>query len=280
MINLYSPRAVIDLMKRHGVHTTKSLGQHFLLDRAAIERIVAAAELTGTESVLEIGPGLGVMTRLLAEQAATVDAVEVDAGFNRVLAETVGDLPNVRVHHEDFLKLELPVWAPEHLSPLPATVVANLPYNITTPILTALLESKGLWKTIVLLVQKEVGDRLRACPNTPEYGSLSVFAQFHAQVDVTGTVPPGAFFPPPKVNSGIVRLRPLAEPAVDVSNPALFHRIVRAAFGQRRKTLGNALSTLPWGKDGARSALEKAGIDPMRRGETLSLEEFARLANG
>lgn len=267
-------------MKRHELRTTKALGQHFLLDRDAVERIVAAAELTGAETVLEIGPGLGVMTRLLAEQAATVTSVEVDAGFIRVLEETVGPLPNVRVYHEDFLKLDLAEWVPSHLSPLPANVVANLPYNISTPILSALFGANHLWRSIVLLLQKEVADRMCAAPNTPDYGSLSVFAQFHAAVEITGAVAPSCFFPPPKVDSCIVRLTPLTEPPVSVRDVAHFQRIVRAAFNQRRKTLGNALSALPWGKDGARSALAAAGIDPIRRGETLSLQEFAAIANG
>jgi 16S rRNA (adenine1518-N6/adenine1519-N6)-dimethyltransferase len=280
MVNLYSPRAVADLMKRHGLRTTQALGQHFLLDRNALERMVGAAELTGEEAVLEIGPGLGAMTRILAEHAATVTAVEVDAGFIGVLRETVGGLPNVRVDHADFLKLDLPTWVPENLSPLPATLVANVPYNISTPILAALLATGAYWRVIVLLVQKEVAERMRAQPNTPEYGSLSVFAQFHAAVDIAGTVASQCFFPPPKVESSIVRLRPLAEPPVAVSDTALFHRIVRASFGQRRKTLLNALSAMPeWDKDDARAALEAAGVDPKRRGETLSMAEFAMIAN-
>jgi 16S rRNA (adenine1518-N6/adenine1519-N6)-dimethyltransferase len=267
-------------MKRHGLRTTQALGQHFLLDRNALERMVNAAELTGEEAILEIGPGLGAMTRILSERAATVRAVEVDAGFIGVLKETVGDLQNVRVDHADFLKLDLPSWVPANLNPLPATIVANVPYNISTPILASLLATGAYWRVIVLLVQKEVAERMRAKPNTPEYGSLSVFAQFYAAVDIAGTVAAQCFFPPPKVESSIIRLRPLAEPPVAVNDVPLFHRIVRASFGQRRKTLLNALSAMPeWGKDGARAALETAGIDSKRRGETLTMAEFAALAN-
>lgn len=279
-MNLSSPRAVAALLKRHGVRPGKALGQHFLLDRNALEKIVAAADLTAEEAVLEIGPGLGVMTRLLAERAVRVAAVEMDAGFVRVLSETVAGLPNVEVTHADFLALDLPAWAPEHLHPLPASVVANIPYNITTPILSHLLETGALWRVIVLLMQREVADRLRAKPNTAAWSSLSIYAQFLAKVEVISTVPRGVFFPPPKVDSAIVRLTPRTTPPVAVDNPPVFFRVVRAAFGQRRKTLGNALAAIPgWGARGARVALEAAGVDARRRGETLSMDEFAAVAN-
>jgi 16S rRNA (adenine1518-N6/adenine1519-N6)-dimethyltransferase len=280
MLNLYSPRSVAELLKRHEIHTNKSLGQNFLLDRNTLERLVDAAGLTGTEAVLEIGPGLGAMTRLIAERAGTVTAVEVDAGFVRALAETTGDLPNVHIEHADFLKLDLRAWAPEFLNPLPATVIANVPYYITTPILANLLATSDLWRVIVVLVQKEVAERMRAAPNTPDYGSLTVFAQFHAEVELVGVVPRGVFFPPPKVDSAIVRLHPRAVSPVEVRDVKRFQQVVRAAFGQRRKTLGNALSAVPgWGKEGARAALAGAGIDPQRRGETLDMADFASLAN-
>jgi len=280
MLNLYSPKVVASLLKRHDVRTNKSLGQNFLLDRNTLERIVDAAGLTGEEAVLEIGPGLGALTRLLAERARCVAAVEVDAGFIRVLSETVADLPNVRVEHADFLKLDLRAWAAENLAPLPASVVANVPYYITTPILSALLETPGLWRVIVVLVQKEVAERLRAGPGTPDYSSLSVYARFRAEVEIVGMVPRGVFFPPPKVDSAIVRLTPRAVPAVPVRDPRRFEQVVRAAFGQRRKTLSNALAAVPgWGKDGARAALEAAGIDPQLRGETLTMEDFAALSD-
>lgn len=280
MLNLYSPKVVTSLLKKHGVRTNKALGQNFLLDRNTLDKVVAAAELTGEEAVLEIGPGLGALTRLLAERARSVVAVEVDAGFVRVLSDTVNDLPNVIVAHSDFLKLDLPVWVPENLSPLPATVVANVPYYITSPILVSLLETSALWRSIVVLVQREVANRLNAKPDTSDYGSLTLFAQFHAEVDMVGAVPRGVFYPPPKVDSAIVRFRPRATPPVDVRDVRRFQQVVRAAFGQRRKTLSNALSAVPeWGKEGARAALAASGIDPQRRGETLSMAEFAAVAN-
>jgi 16S rRNA (adenine1518-N6/adenine1519-N6)-dimethyltransferase len=279
-VNLFSPKAVSALLQRHEVRTNKSLGQNFLLDKNTLERIATAARLTGHETVLEIGPGLGTLTRLLAERAASVTAVEIDAGFIRVLAETVADLPNVRVEHADFLKLDLARWAREHISPLPASVVANVPYYITSPLLIALLETGPLWKTIVVLVQKEVADRLRAAPGTADYGSLSVFAQFHADIEVVGVVPRGVFYPPPKVESAIVRLTPRQTPPVAVSDVGRFQQVVRAAFGQRRKTLSNALSGVPgWTREDALAALQAAGIDPQRRGETLAMADFAAIAN-
>jgi 16S rRNA (adenine1518-N6/adenine1519-N6)-dimethyltransferase len=279
-VNLFSPRAVSDLLQRHAVRTNKSLGQNFLLDKNTLERIVSAAKLTGDESVLEIGPGLGALTRILAERAASVTAVEIDAGFVRVLAETVGDLENVHVEHADFLKLDLTTWARANLTPLPATVVANVPYYITSPLLVSLLRTGELWRTIVVLVQKEIADRLRAGPGTPEYGSLSVFAQVHAEVDVVGAVPRGAFYPPPKVDSAIVRFTPRPRPPVPISDPRLFEQVVRAAFGQRRKTLSNALTAVPdWTRETALAALGAAGVDPRRRGETLTVADFAAIAN-
>ena len=280
MVNLYSPKVVTALLKRHQVRTNKSLGQNFLLDRNTLDKIVDTAGLTGDESVLEIGPGLGAMTRLLAERARRVVAVELDAGFVRVLSETVSDLPNVRVEHADFLKLPLRAWAAENLQPLPASVVANVPFYITSPILSALLETPDTWRVIVLLVQKEVAERLRAEPDTPDYSSLTVYARFRAEVELVSVVPRGVFYPPPRVDSAIVRLTPRAEPAVPVRDPRRFQQVVRAAFGQRRKTLSNALAAVPdWGKDGARAALEGAGIDPHRRGETLTMAEFAAITD-
>lgn len=279
-VNLFSPKAVTDLLRRHEVRTNKSLGQNFLLDKNTLERIVAAARLDGDEDVLEIGPGLGALTRLLAARADSVTAVEIDAGFVRVLSETVADLPNVRVEHADFLKLDLEAWARAHLPSLPATVVANVPYYITSPILIALLRNGALWDTIVVLVQKEVAQRLRARPGTPDYGSLSVFAQFHAEVEIVGVVPRGVFYPPPKVDSAIVRLTPRTAPPVPVADPRLFEQVVRAAFGQRRKTLSNALAGLPGhGREDVLAALEAAGIEPSRRGETLDMAAFAAIAN-
>jgi len=279
-VNLFSPKVVTSLLQRHGVRTNKALGQNFLLDKNTLERIVSAAKLEGDEAVLEIGPGLGALTRMLAERAACVESVEIDAGFVRVLSETLADVPNARVEHADFLKLDLAAWAGQHLDPLPATVVANVPYYITSPLLVALLETGSLWSRIVVLVQKEVADRLKAGPGTPQYGSLSVFAQFHAAVEMVGVVPRGVFYPPPKVDSAIVRLTPTETPPVAVSDPRLFERVVRAAFGQRRKTLSNALSSLPGRSRGdVLAALEAAGIDPKRRGETLDMQAFADITN-
>lgn len=279
-VNLFSPKAVTELLRRHGVRANKSLGQNFLLDKNTLERIISAARLTGDEAVLEIGPGLGALTRLLAERAADVTAVEIDAGFIRVLAETVADLTTVRVEHADFLKLDLETWARANLSPLPATVVANVPYYITSPLLITLLRTGQLWDTIVVLVQKEVAERLRAAPGTPDYGSLSVFTQFHADIELVGVVPRGVFYPPPKVDSAIVRLTPHKEMPVAVSDPRLFEQVSRTAFGQRRKTLANALSGVAGhGRDEILAALHTAGIDPQRRGETLDLAEFAAIAN-
>jgi 16S rRNA (adenine1518-N6/adenine1519-N6)-dimethyltransferase len=278
--NLSSPRAVRDLLRRHGVRTLQGLGQHLLLDKNTLEKIVAAGELTPDDTVLEIGPGLGAMTRLIAEQAGHVVGIEVDSGFVRVLKESTGDLPNVVIAHADILKTNLPEFAENHLQPLPAKVVSNIPYNLTSPIVGALLDTYELWKTIVLLVQKEVGERVVAKVGSENYTSFGIHVQFRAEAEIVSLVPRSVFYPPPKVDSAILRLKPRAMPAVQVSDAKVFSRAVRASFSQRRKTLLNSLSAIEeWDRDRVRAALATAGVDPERRGESLSMEEFAALAD-
>lgn len=278
--NLYSPRVVRSLLRRHDVRALPGLGQHFLLDRNTLERIVGAGDLTREDTVLEIGPGLGAMTRLMASQAGRVVCVEVDAGFIRVLKETTADVDNVLIAHEDFLKINLPAFAASHLQPLPAKVVSNIPYNLTSPIVGALMETHSLWRSIVLLVQKEVAERIVARPGSENYTSFGVHVQFRAEAEIVCNVPRGVFYPPPRVDSAVLRLRPRERPLVDVVNPKVFSQTVRAGFSQRRKTLLNALSAIPeWDRERVRAALESAGISPERRGESLSIEEFGAVSD-
>lgn len=289
-LNLTAPSTVAKILAKHGVRPRKGLGQNFLIDRNVLDRIVASAGLTRDDLVLEIGAGIGVLTRALSAAAGRVVSVEVDPIMLDILSETTSDLPNVRIVPGDVLKLDLAHLLAEEGAP-PAKVVANLPYCITTPAITKLLTLRlppehasppPFISTIVLLVQKEVAFRLAAPPASEHYGSLSVLVQYHSEAEVVSTVSRRVFLPMPKVDSAIVRLSVRSQPPVAVRNERLFFSVVRAAFGQRRKTLLNALSTLPaLGQDKAvvGQVLGRAGIDPSRRGETLSLDEFAAIAN-
>ncbi|MHB0938972.1 MAG: 16S rRNA (adenine(1518)-N(6)/adenine(1519)-N(6))-dimethyltransferase RsmA [Armatimonadota bacterium] len=268
---------LIPLLQRHGFSTRKSLGQHFLISRHVLEAIVAACELQEGLPVLEIGPGIGTLTRALAEQGARVTAVELDARAVAVLGETVGAFPTVRVLQQDILALDLPALLGEECW----TVVGNLPYYITTPVIGKMLETASRFRRMVFMVQREVADRLGAAPGTKDYGSLSVFAQVYATVERVAKVPRGAFLPPPTVESAVVRLTVRPAPLVPPALQDTFFRVVRAAFGQRRKMLENALAgggILDGERPRIADALATAGIAPGRRGETLGIEEFRRLA--
>lgn len=284
-MNLSSPTAVAAVLKRHGVRPRKRFGQNFLVDANTLAKIVDAGDVRVGDRVVEIGGGLGVLTTALAEavtDTGQVVAIEVDRDLLPALSETVGALHCVRIVSADALAVDWPQFLAEQFSEGPAIkLVANIPYNITTPLLTALLAQRSRFGVIVLLVQKEVAQRLVGRPATPDYGSLSVFAQFHAKVEVVGIVSRRVFLPAPDVDSAIVRLTPHTAPRVQVADEKQFFAVVRAAFGQRRKALTGALSgdpALGWSRELAAEALRAAEIDPGRRGETLSLEEFARLA--
>ncbi len=273
-LDLTDPRALIPLLQRHDFHTRKALGQHFLLSSAALHAIVEACALEEDLPVLEIGPGIGTVTRALAERGAAVTAVELDRRAIDVLAETVGEYPGVCVVAGDILKLDLAALLGDRCW----TVVGNLPYYITTPVITRILEYSGRVRRAVFMVQREVADRMAAKPGGKEYGSLSVFVQVYAEVTRVAKVPRGAFLPPPTVDSAVVRLAIRPEPLVPSARQPLFFRIVRAAFNQRRKTLENALTNadiLP--RPALADALAAAGIDPKRRGETLSIPEYLEL---
>lgn len=284
-MNLSSPAAISALLKRHGLRPRRRFGQNFLVDGNTLAKIVGAGNLGPGDAALEIGAGLGVLTQALAEAVTSsgkIVSLEIDADLLPTLEETVGELPQVNIVPGDAMALDWPAFLDAHFAGAgQVSVVANIPYNITSPLLAILLEQRGRFSRIVLLVQKEVAARLGAKPGTPDYGSLSVFTQFHAQVETVGIVSRRVFFPPPDVDSAIVRLTPYAAPPVSVTDEILFFAVVRAAFGQRRKALLNALSgdpALGWDRERAAAALSSAGIEAQRRGETLSLAEFARLA--
>lgn len=281
-MNLTSAPQIKTLLARHGLRPKKRLGQNFLVDKNVLDRVVDAAGAGPGVDVIEVGPGLGVVTRELAERDARVVCIEADRDLEPLLRDLLRDRPNVEILIEDFLKVDLA----ELISSRGGgkwTVVGNLPYYITSPIIVKLIESKQLISSIVLMVQKEVADRLRAMPGTQDYGSLSVFVQYHCEIESVMRVSRNVFYPSPDVDSEILRLVVRDEPPVNVSDEGLFFRVVRAAFGKRRKTLANALGSsegLGWDRARARAALSSAEIDAGRRGETLSLEEFARIAEG
>ncbi|MBC7805744.1 MAG: 16S rRNA (adenine(1518)-N(6)/adenine(1519)-N(6))-dimethyltransferase RsmA [Akkermansiaceae bacterium] len=279
-MDLTKPSELKAVLLRHGLQLSKRFGQNFLISRSHLLKVVDAADVQAGDRVFEIGPGAGTLTVELAARAERVIAVELDRALPPVLAEVLAPFPHATLFMGDALKLDLPVFLREHLGEPPYKVVANIPYNITSPILVRLLENKALFISITLMVQKEVAERLKAMPGTAAYGSLSVFAQYQAHVSVAGTVPRGAFFPPPKVDSAVIHLIPRPVPPVDVPSDAAFFRVSRAVFGQRRKTLANALmgaSPGAFAKEEVASALTETGIDGTRRGETLTLAEIATL---
>lgn len=251
----------------------KRYGQNFLVDPTVVSRMVQAADLRPTDTVLEIGPGLGVLSELLAGVAGRLYLVEVDTVLADRLHTHFAPHPNVHIITADFLELDIG----STFSETPICVVASLPYNVATPILFRLLEHRRQFPTATVMLQKEVAERLSAKAGTKEYGALSVMIQLYAIVTKVVTAQPGSFFPAPKVQSQVVKLTFQDAPRVAVQNETAFRRVVKAAFGQRRKTLRNALKAVGYSELEAASA--RTGIDLQRRGETLSLEEFAALAN-
>ncbi len=262
------------ILKTFNIHMSKKLGQNFLIDADIVRGIVDAADIRPGERVLEIGPGIGTLTQGLAEAGAEVTAVELDKKLPAVLAKTLEGYENVRIVQGDILKVNIP----EIMGSEPFKVAANLPYYITTPIIMTLLERRLPISRLVTMVQKEVADRMVAEPGTKAYGALSVAVQYYTQPHVELDVPPRSFIPAPEVDSVVIVCDVREEPPVTVADEKLFFRVVRAAFGQRRKTLSNALKGAGFDKELIRTALPAAGIDGTRRGETLSLTEFAAIA--
>ncbi|HEX3032532.1 MAG TPA: 16S rRNA (adenine(1518)-N(6)/adenine(1519)-N(6))-dimethyltransferase RsmA [Bacillota bacterium] len=275
------------LVKKYGFRFKKSLGQNFLVDEQVLQAIVNAAQLTPGDVVVEIGPGLGTLTRRLAQQAGRVIAVEVDRNLEPVLRETLAGLDNVEVHWGDVLKTDLDALVSDKTEQefgrggKSYKVVANLPYYITTPIVMRLLEEGYNLESLVIMVQQEVAARLVAAPGTRDCGAISVAVHYHTIPELVTRVSRKAFVPPPEVESGVVRLTRRTEPPVLVGSEHLFFRVVKAAFAQRRKTLLNALANSGFSldKSGWAELLESLGIDQNRRGETLAIEEFALLSS-
>jgi len=277
-----SPRRTQEIIRKYGFSFKKSLGQNFLIDQNILRKIVGAAELDRSQGALEIGPGIGALTQHLAETAGKVVAVEIDQRLLPILAEVLGSYDNVQVVHGDVLKLDLAELLRERFAGLSGvSVVANLPYYVTTPILMKLLEEKLPLRNIVVMIQKEVAERMAAKPGGKDYGSLSVAVQYYCEPELVCTVPHTVFIPQPNVDSAVIRLAVREEPPVAVRDERLFFRVVQASFAQRRKTIANNLTAFA-GKERREALgplLAACGIDPVRRGETLTLEEFARLSD-
>lgn len=265
------------MLRAYGIRPRRRLGQHFLISRPVLDRLLEIAELSGREGVLEIGAGIGTLTTALAASARRVTAVEFDAALLPALRHAVSAFANAEVVPGDAMTLDLlPLAA---ALPAPRRCVSNLPYNIASPLIMRLLEGRLGLDRLVVTVQQEVAARLAAAPGGRDYGALSVAVQYRAAASVVMRIPPSAFYPPPEVDSAIVLLEVRPGPAVPVSDEALFFRVVRGAFAQRRKTLRNTLAaSLALAPATVESAARAAGIDPRRRGETLDLAEFARLA--
>ena len=270
-----------DLMKKYNLRAAKKFGQNFLTDETVLKAIIDCSELSKEDNVLEIGPGLGVMTQALCEKAGKVLAVEIDKNLIPILKVSLFGIDNIKLINDDILKLDLKKTLEENFGNAPVKVVANLPYYITTPIIMKLLEEDINLKSITIMVQKEVGERIGAAPGGKDYGALSVAVQYRCIPHKILVVPPESFIPQPEVESMVVRLDAREKPPVEVKDEKMYFRVVKASFGQRRKTLLNALASGNFGKskEEFKEILKKHNIEESRRGETLSLEEFARIAN-
>ena len=279
-MNLTDYNEIRALLSRHGFRFSKSLGQNFLTAAWVPERIAEEAGLDESVGVLEIGPGVGCLTEQLSRRAGRVVSVELDKALKPVLRETLADCGNVEVIFGDVLRQDLPALVEEHLPGLTPVVCANLPYNVTTPVLTALIDA-GCFARITVMIQREVARRICAKPGTADYGAFGLFVQYYYETETLFDVPPSCFVPQPKVTSSVIRLTKRAEPPVAVKDEALLFRVIRAAFNQRRKTLVNALSAGigEIGKEEAEQALLRRGIDAKIRGEALSLGRFAEITD-
>ena len=282
MATLGIPQNTIAVLQKYHFNFQKKFGQNFLIDPHVLEKIVEAAGVTKDDFVLEIGPGIGTMTQYLCENAREVTAVEIDTNLIPILEDTLSAYDNVTVINQDILKLDIAKLAMERNGGKPIKVVANLPYYITTPIIMGLFENHVPMKSITVMVQKEVADRMQVGPGTKDYGALSLAVQYYAKPYIVANVPPNCFMPRPKVGSAVIRLDRYEEPPVQVKDEKLMFRIIRASFNQRRKTLANGLKNSPeldFTKEQIEAAIGHLGRGASIRGEALTLEEFAELAN-
>lgn len=267
-----------EIVKHFNFKFSKNLGQNFLVSEDVLSNIMDGAGLNAGTCAMEIGPGIGTLTAEMAKRCKRVVSIELDDNLIPVLAETLSNYDNIKVVHGDALKLNFnELIKNEELKNI--KLVANLPYYVTTPIITKIFEEKTIIESIIVMIQKEVGDRIVAKPGTKEYGSLSLLCQYYSEPSKICSVPPSSFIPAPKVDSIVIRMDIRRTPAVEVVDEKLFFNIIRLSFNMRRKTLWNSMKPLGLGEENLRKAFESANIDPIRRGETLSIQEFGEFSN-
>ena len=282
MATLGNPKNTIEIIQKYGFNFQKKFGQNFLIDTHVLDRIIEESGITKDDCVLEIGPGIGTMTQYLCENAREVIAVEIDKALIPILEDTLSEYDNVTVINDDILKVDVQKIVDEKNGGRPIKVVANLPYYITTPIIMGLFESHLPLKSITIMVQKEVADRMQVGPGTKDYGALSLAVQYYAKPEIVANVPPNCFMPRPNVGSAVIRLTKYEEPPVYVENEEFMFSLIRATFNQRRKTLVNAIGNAPnlnITKEQVTEVLSEMGESATVRGETFTLEKFAEFTN-
>ena len=281
MATLGIPANTIEVLKKYNFSFQKKFGQNFLIDTHVLEKIIEESGITKDDCVLEIGPGIGTMTQYLCESAKKVVAVEIDKALLPILEDTLSEYDNVTVINDDILKVDIQKICDEYNEGRPIKVVANLPYYITTPIIMGLFESHVPLKSITIMVQKEVADRMQEGPGSKEYGALSLAVQYYAIPEIVANVPPNCFMPRPNVGSAVIRLTRYKEPPVVANDEKYMFALIRASFNQRRKTLANGLTNGGLGltRDDVYTALNKMGLSESIRGEAMTLEQFATLSN-
>lgn len=282
MKNLVSPKVIKEILEESGFKFSKSLGQNFLIDESVLDKMIDGSGINENTNVIEIGPGFGTLTQRLCQNAKKVVAIEIDKTAVPILQNNLSEFDNLKIINDDVLKCDLNKIIDDEFGIEPVKIVANLPYYITTPIIMHVLESGIRADSLCIMIQKEVAERIAAKPSTKDYGALTVAVNYYAEPRMICHVPPSSFIPMPKVSSSVISLDKRSEAPVRVNNEKGYFKVVKAAFGQRRKTLLNALSNSPAiskSKDEISGILQNCGIDEKRRGETLSLQEFADIAN-
>ncbi len=281
MSNLGTPEKTLEIIGKYGFHFQKKYGQNFLIEKNIIENIISSSGIDKDDCVLEIGPGIGTMTEYLCKNSKFVIAVEIDKNLIPILEETLKDYDNKIIINQDILKTDISDLSLKYNNGKPIKVVANLPYYITTPIIMGLFEKNVPLKSITVMIQKEVADRMRSKPKTKDYGALALAVQFYSKPEVIAEVSKNCFIPRPKVSSSVIKLTKFEKPPINVKNEKFMFKVIRAAFNQRRKTLQNALSTLDIKikKEELLEIFKELNLEEKVRGEALTLDEFARLAD-
>ena len=279
MKNLANPAVIKEILNKNSFNFSKSLGQNFLIDEGVLNAIVDQSDIEGS-NVLEIGPGFGTLTQRLCERAKKVVCVEIDSAAIPILSDNLKECSNLKIVHADIMKTDIKALIKEEFGDEKVKVCANLPYYITSPVILNLLNPELPIESITVMIQKEVAERINASPATKDYGVLTLTAGYYAESEIVAKASPSSFMPPPKVSSAVIKLTMRDKPAVDVNDTQMYFKVIKAAFALRRKTLLNALSSgLGKPKDEITGLLDRAGIDPKRRGETLSASEFALISN-